>query len=58
VIEFGLKLTLTPAGCPLAVRVIGEGSPPATVVVIVDVLVLFAPTSTANVEGEAAKLNG
>lgn len=36
VIEVGLKATLTPEGCPLAVRAIEELNPPVTVLVIVE----------------------
>jgi hypothetical protein len=37
VIEAGLKLTETPAGCPLADKETAELNPPLTVDVIVDV---------------------
>jgi hypothetical protein len=37
-IEVGLKVTVTPVGCPLAERAIEELKPPATVVVIVELV--------------------
>ena len=36
VIELGLNDTVTPVGCPLAVRVIAESNPPLTALVIVE----------------------
>ena len=38
--EVGLKLTVTPAGWPLAVKATDELKPPETAVVIVDVPLL------------------
>lgn len=37
VIEVGLNPTVTPVGCPLAVKAIAESKPPVTVLVMVEV---------------------
>lgn len=50
-IDVGLKLTVTPAGWPLALKAIAELKPPETVVVIVEVPLL--PCTTESEEGEA-----
>jgi len=49
--EDGLKLTVTPAGWPLAVKAIAASNPPETAVVIVEVPLL--PTTTETEVGEA-----
>ena len=51
VIEVGLKLTVTPLGCPLAVRLTGVLNPPVAVLVMVEVP--DAPCATETVEGDA-----
>jgi len=56
VIELGLKLTVAPAGCPLAVKEIAELKPPATVAVIVDVILPLAATVTELGEAPKAKV--
>ena len=53
--EAGLKVTVTPAGWPLADREITELKPPETAVVMVDVP--LAPGATDNEEGEAEAVN-
>ena len=54
VIELGLKLTVTPAGWPLEVRVIAESKPSVTVLVMVDVPEL--PCTTVTDAGDAERL--
>jgi hypothetical protein len=51
----GLKVTVTPAGCPEALKAIAESNPPETAVVIVEVPLL--PTTTLTDVGEAARVN-
>jgi hypothetical protein len=55
VIELGLKLTVTPVGWPVAVKVTGELNPPVTVLVIVEFPEL--PCTTVTEGGEAERLN-
>jgi hypothetical protein len=52
--DVGLKLTVTPAGWPLAVKATAEEKPPETVVVIVEVPLL--PCTTETEVGEAETL--
>ncbi len=47
----GVKLTVTPAGCPLAVKAIAELNPPVAAVVIVDAP--LAPCTTETEPGDA-----
>ena len=54
VMEVGLKVTVTPVGWPLAVRVTAESKPPVTVLVMVDVPEL--PCTTETEVGEAERL--
>jgi hypothetical protein len=54
-IDAGLKLTVTPAGAPDAVRATAELNPPETAVVIVEVPLLPAATETAVGEAEIVK---
>lgn len=54
VIEVGLKLTVTPVGCPVAVKAIAESNPPVTVLVMVEVPSL--PCATETEEGDAERL--
>jgi hypothetical protein len=53
--EVGLKLTVTPAGWPLAVSEIVELNPPVTALVIVDFPEL--PCTTETEPGDADRLN-
>jgi len=53
--EVGLKVIVTPAGWPEALKAIAESKPPETAVVIVEVP-LF-PTTTETDVGEAASVN-
>lgn len=53
--EVGLKLTVTPAGAPDAVRATAELNPPETVVVMVEVPLLPAATETEAGEAEMVK---
>lgn len=55
VIEIGLKVTVTPVGCPLALNEIAESNPPDMLVVIVE-LPAF-PCTTVSEAGEADTLN-
>src|ERR1700690_2103220 len=52
--EDGLKVTVTPDGWPLALRLIAELKPPATAVVMVEVPLL--PCTTDTEDGEAVML--
>src|SRR5271170_1272282 len=54
--DVGLKLTVTPAGWPLAVKATAESKPPATVVVMVEVPLLPCTTETEAGEAEMAKV--
>jgi len=54
-IDVGLKVTVTPEGCPLAVKATAELKPPETVVVSVDAPLL--PCATETEVGEAASVN-
>ena len=54
-IDEGLKVTVTPAGCPEALSAIAELNPPETAVVIVEEPLL--PTTTETEVGEAARVN-
>ena len=54
VIDAGLKLTVTPAGWPDAVRVTAESNPPVTVLVMVEVP--LPPCATDTEEGDAERL--
>lgn len=54
VMEVGLKLTVTPVGCPLADKAMAESKPPLTVLVIVDFPEL--PCATETEVGEAERL--
>ena len=54
--EVGLKLTVTPVGCPLALRPTAELKPPETVVVMVEVPLLPCTTETDVGEAEMVKL--
>jgi hypothetical protein len=56
VIELGLKLTVTPEGWPLAVRLIALSKPPVTVLVMAE-LPEPPPCATVIVEGEADSVN-
>ncbi len=53
--DVGLKVAVTPVGCPVAVRAIAELKPPETVVVIVEVPLL--PWSTETEAGDAEIAN-
>src|SRR5208282_1417053 len=53
-IDVGLKLTVTPAGWPVAERATAELKPPETAVVIVDVS--LPPWTTETEAGEADKV--
>lgn len=55
VIDEGLKPTVTPEGCPEAVKVTAESKPSTTVDVIVEVPVLPAATETEVGEAERVK---
>src|SRR5215469_7910822 len=55
VIEVGLKLTVTPVGCPVADREMAELNPPVTALVMVEVP--NAPCAKVREAGEADKLN-
>ena len=50
--EVGLKLTVTPVGCPVAVKATAESNPPETAVVMVEVPLLPAVTETEVGEAE------
>lgn len=50
-IDVGLKVTVTPVGCPVAVRLIGELNPPVTELEIVDEPEL--PCATETEDGDA-----
>ena len=52
--EDGLKVTVTPDGWPLALRLTAELKPPATAVVMVEVPLL--PCTTDTEDGEALML--
>ena len=54
VIEAGLKPTVTPEGCPEAIRLIAELNPPLTVLVMVELPEL--PCASEIDEGEALKV--
>jgi len=54
--EVGLKLTVTPAGWPVAVKAMAELNPPETAVVIVDVPLLPWTTETELGAAEMLKL--
>lgn len=54
-IDVGLKLTVTPAGWPLAVNATAESNPPETEVVIVEVP--LPPCTTETEAGEALIAN-
>jgi len=54
-IGVGLKLTVTPAGWPAAVKAMAESNPPETMVVIVDVALLPCATETDAGEAEMVK---
>ena len=54
VIEVGLKLTVTPDGCPLAVREMIPSNPPVTVLVMVELPEL--PCAIVTDAGEAERL--
>lgn len=54
VIDAGLKLTVTPEGCPLALSVTAELNPPVTVLVMVELPAL--PCCTVTDDGEADRL--
>ena len=54
-IEFALKLTVTPAGCPLADNATAESNPPLTVVEMVEVPLLPCATGTAAGDENIAK---
>ena len=53
--EVGLKLTVTPAGWPVAVKAMAELNPPETAVVIVDVPLLPWTTDTEPGAAEMVK---
>lgn len=53
--DVGLKLTVTPEGCPVAVSATAESNPPDTAVVIVEVPLL--PTTTETEVGDAEMVN-
>ena len=53
-IDVGLKLTVTPAGAPLAVSAMAESNPPETAVVIVELP--LEPITTETAVGEAASV--
>lgn len=55
VIDVGLKPTVTPVGCPLAVSVTAELNPPVTVLLMVVLPAL--PCWTDTEDGEADRLN-
>jgi hypothetical protein len=55
VIDVGLKLTVTPAGWPVAFKETAESKPPVTVLVIVDVPELPCTTDTEVGEAETVK---
>lgn len=54
VIDVGLKLMVTPEGCPEAVKAIAELNPPVTVLVIVEFPVL--PCTIETEAGDAERL--
>ncbi len=54
--DVGLKLTVTPAGWPLADKATAESKPPATVVVMVEVPLFPCTTETEAGEAEMVKL--
>ena len=53
--DVGLKLTVTPAGCPVADKATAELNPPDTAVVIVEVPLLPKPTVTEASDPEMVK---
>jgi hypothetical protein len=53
--DVGLKPTVTPVGCPLAVNATAESNPPETAVVMVEDP--LEPTTTDTAVGEAARVN-
>ena len=55
VMEVGLKVTLTPVGCPLADKEMAESKPPVTLLVMLEVPEL--PCATESDAGEAERLN-
>ena len=58
VIDVGLKLTVTPVGCPEADSVIVPLNPPTTALVIVEVPALPCDTETELGEADRLKLGG
>ena len=52
--EFGLKLTVTPLGWPVADKVMAESKPPVTVLVIVEAP--LPPCATDTEAGDAERL--
>lgn len=54
VMDDGVKLTVTPEGCPEAVKLIAELKPPVTVLVIVELPLL--PCTIVTEDGEAERL--
>ena len=54
--EVGLKLTVTPAGWPLALKAIAELKPPETLVVMVEAPLAPCATETEVGEAEMVKL--
>lgn len=55
VMEVGLKVTVTPEGCPEADRATAESKPPLTVLVIVEVPLLPCTTETEAGEADSVK---